>query len=73
LNSIKLHSDNLFLIIHDINYHRTLRFFLKYFHCHQSFQQIQQTMQHVDVFDPVFTKQNEHILFSCFSNLQLVS
>jgi hypothetical protein len=44
--------------------------FLKNFYHHQSFQQIQQTMQRANVFDPALTneEQNEHTLYS-FSNL----
>jgi hypothetical protein len=48
-------------------------FFLKNFSRHQSFQQIEETMLCVDVFDRIFTngEQNEHTLLS-FSNLQLI-
>jgi hypothetical protein len=60
LDSTKLHSDVLFLgRTCNTNFHHPLRSFLKHFCCHQSFQQIHQTMLRVDVFE----EQNKHTSF----------
>jgi hypothetical protein len=45
-------------LLSDFNFHRSLQPFLKHFYRRQSFQQLQHTMQRVDVCDPALTNEN---------------